>query len=437
MQKLTRVAFAAIFLLGSTPLVFSQSSVTSKLDRKQSDRWSGSAAPTEPQRLFVVIEANAGKKATDIHQIVKLGLEHLRKERKFEFEDISVSPVSGTLYKGMKALFRGETFDPDAVPSGLSVRLLPGGKSTWEVYTGGPFVRAKSLTVFFEKDEEGKIITLAPSMTFATSPVNAIDQNFRFHSPGIYILSLDSELVPSRYEIEIVSEKKGESEPEILKANWPQDNLYYLLLIDKLVGDRRVLFETLKNNRVVGNGLKDVQTVESATISLATFVDSFDNGTSGWDDENHYYIRIKKPDDKFPKRAWMLFPVDAETAKSELSRLKNICSQGAEEREKLLEEIRSSAVLADDSAPLKVGATPSWYEIPSETKDTSGFSRLLEVAPDSETTPTSGQFIGLCVFEFNEQVMLSVGNSYVQEIDHPRWADGIHKLYSSSKRKPE
>lgn len=385
------------------------------------------------RRLFLVVQAEFGKKPDDIRVIVEEGLNYLKKERNFRFGNIKVVPVSSTVYHGMRALIRGETFDPSLGGTGQSVRLVPGGKSTWEVTTGDAFARAKAITLHFENEEDGKIVKSAEPVNYPVASLGEASEPFRFHSPGTYILSLDKDIVPSRYEIELLPDGNAAVKPPI-KGEWPREVPYYLLMVDQFEGDQDLLFETLKNNAIVGNGFKDVQTAESATISLATLIDSIDSGLSGWDDEKHYRVRVKKPDGKFPKRVWLYFPVDGDTAKKELARLKAECDKGADSRGNVLAEIRKKAVQGKEAVPLTIGTPPAWYEIPEEDAKRENFMRVFEMGPGSSlTNAQAGPAYGLYVFEFNERIILRVTNSYVQQIEHPRWAEGVQKLSAPGK----
>jgi len=73
-----------------------------------------------------------------------------------------------------------------------------------------------------------------------------------------------------------------------------------------------------------------------------------------------------------------------------------------------------------------------WHEVPAEAKEGSGFSRVLKIEAGMNATISTGPVYGLSIFEFNEEVILSVGNSYVQQFEHQRWSDGLQKLISSA-----
>jgi hypothetical protein len=101
---------------------------------------------------------------------------------------------------------------------------------------------------------------------------------------------------------------------------------------------------------------------------------------------------------------------------------------GAEERQLLLQSIRSTAVAAAETKPFDLSADPAWYEIPAEEKGGLNFSRVFEIDPTSALQNAYEATLGLTIFEFNEEVILSVGNGYVQQHEHPRWTEGLNRL---------
>jgi hypothetical protein len=87
------------------------------------------------------------------------------------------------------------------------------------------------------------------------------------------------------------------------------------------------------------------------------------------------------------------------------------------------------AIAAATAAGIVLANAPAaWYEIPAESKAGSSFARVVEVGIDPSQPVEVGATYGIVIYEFNDEVILSVGNSYVQLTEHPRWADGVNKL---------
>lgn len=394
---------------------------------------SGITQGSTAKRLFLVVEAEEGKKADDIRKTVTTGLSVLKEENpSVSYGAVRVLPVSSAIYRGMKALIQGEPFEASLEGQGQPVRLIPGGKSTWEIGTGDAFARAKSIKLFFEKKENGKLVETAEPVTYEAAALNQQDKPFRFHSAGTYILSLDKERPPSRYEMEMFPDPNGQARPPV-RGEWPAEVPYYLLSIDDFDAKQDDLFTILKQPQKVGDAFKEIKAAESATISLGSLKDFIPPPVTAWNGKT-YRMSVTRPEQLFPTRAWVYFPVYGDDAKKKQEELSKEFDKGPDAREKFLKDLaKKSGSGVKDSAAITIASPPEWYEIPADALPAGSspndppkaFSRAFEVnaGPANATVP-DGPAYGLVIWDFKGDQILRVGNSRIQQIEHPQWSEG-------------
>jgi hypothetical protein len=215
--------------------------------------------------------------------------------------------------------------------------------------------------------------------TFKVEGKTTKDARLRFYSPGVYLLRTDENWVPKQYKLNM---EEGGAAMQGWK-DWPAAKRYFLIKISEFRGSTKALFETLRQPEKVGTALQSVQLVRPTTFVLADFTVTPPTVTDGWDG-NHFVVRFNKPQNSFPSKVWMLFPLTTD----ELRTARDRVAKGKCTPEKLAAAIKEGkarpgglsydACGADQEAALTPGMAPTWFEVPKKAKDGAETAEIFE-----------------------------------------------------------
>jgi len=302
----------------------------------------------------------------------------------FNYAEITVDPIDPASWTLISSIVRrgilhaAPTVDD---PRGILVEPLRGQEGAWWIDLRDPdkFLDSMNLTVLDADSRKERVDELRPA------PRTEVAQPLRYHSPGSYVLKLPKGQHPRAATLVISVEGAGGGAPktEEVKIGWPDVGRCYLVTLKGVRGDEKLLFESLKDPRKVGNAIKEIYP-SKAELIVGTFRDLWADIDWGVKLVRLPYMLPVNAD---PKRLWLRFPLtDAEEAavRAELeSRL------APEDGFKKL-----PAWLADHKLPpgkLLEPGSEAWVEVPVKSSgrsfdvsipiDTAAWRRLLKDAP--------------------------------------------------------
>ena len=380
------------------------------------------AVPQEKKGATVYLVLRVGPKITEqeILGTLKKGLELSNSTIDGE---PTISPVSPSFFEEFQKL------EGRAAPVAAAddpVRLLPTTETTYEIRVG-PAQVLKKLKVKYTKGGEKEYVPAAPD---AKSQLVLI-------VPGRYAFAPDKGDAPLTYEAEVA--ELGKANVPAVKGEWPKGGVdkYFVVTMRNFRGDRDVLFRVIQDPTKVANPLENIQLGNDLVFAFASLESSAPlPGIGGLSPNGEMTLSVETISNRYPKRVWVLFPLDGPGAQRELPTYAKLSS------EELPKEIRKNAVVdvANNVAPVKAGDGPKWIELSPETPKggdkPTRFSRKLQVDNVPAFMEKHPQLWYLVVWEFDNGTPEAIQVTHpdpkrdmakvrVLEREHPGWQDAV------------
>lgn len=302
----------------------------------------------------------------------------------FNFGSISVDPIDPSSFILISSIVRRGMLQAAPAsddPRGVFVEPLRGQDGSWWIDLRNPdkFLDSMKVTVLDAETRKEQVEEFRPAArTDAGQPL-------RYHSPGSYVLKLKKGLHPRSAVMTVSTEAAGDAEgkSEDIEFGWPDVGRCYLVTLDRVTGDERRLFETLKDPKRVGNAIKEIYP-SKAELIVGSFRDLWADIDWG---VNTVRLSYLVPINAQPKRLWLRFPM-TEAEESALRGELDAQLAPADGFKKLPAWLASHKVAA--GSLIKPG-DDAWLEIPIDAAsrtfevsvpiDTRAWRRLLEESP--------------------------------------------------------
>ena len=197
------------------------------------------------------------------------------------------------------------------------------------------------------------------------------EQEFELIERGRYSFPLLPDDTPLKYQAKIID---LDSELDD-SATWPDPKQFYMVSIRDFVGDKALLFEKLKDKKVIPNPIRELQQQEGFTFIFASLgserIDAIEIG-----DDNTWEMKIGKNPQIDPKRIWVLFPL---TEKEATEKAKEF---NTKDRDDIPKDIRAEGTIAaGQSAVIDLTQNTQWIELPDQGLGLP-FSRKISLGND-------------------------------------------------------
>jgi len=221
----------------------------------------------------------------------------------FNFEKHTVDPIDPESYRLLSSIIRSGRLAVDTSDDTESVMVEPlkGQEGAWTIDLRNPakFLDHASVVVFdLEKRKDETLeLDVAPRLQ-ATAPL-------RFYSPGTYVLQIGKGKLPKSATLRCTEEQTDGSAtaPSDIVVGWPDVGRCYLVTLKGVTGDEQKLFESLQDERKVGNPIKELY-ASTATLIVGSFQEK-----SSWRRPGYVSLRYSPPTNTNPKRLWIRFPL--------------------------------------------------------------------------------------------------------------------------------
>ena len=335
------------------------------------------AVPPETT-VYLILRTGPNETPEGILGTLKLGIE---KSGAAIAGEPTIKTVSPAFLEEFEALVDQASGGPVvAAKDGASIRLLPSRETVYEVKLA-PTQILKTLAVTYEKAGEKVYSPTAPG---GKSPLVLT-------VPGRYAFTPEPADNPTAYAAAVAELGKPDTE---LKGKWPAADKCFVVTLRNFRGDRKVLFDTIQNPKLVANPLKNVRLGNDLVFAFASLnSDAAKRKRGRITENNELVVTIETLPDRNPKRVWVYFPLDE--------------TQMAAAREKyqkfgvdtLPGEIRKDAVPADRVATVGPKDAPKWLELPAGTPGE--FRRTIKLTDPVGLAKTYPALWMLVVWEFD------------------------------------
>jgi hypothetical protein len=297
----------------------------------------------------------------------------------------TIKAVSSAFLEEFESLVdRASTGPVVAAKDGASIRLLPSRETVFEVKLA-PTQILKQMTVNYEKAGEKQYAPSAPG------PKSALVLTV----PGRYAFTPEPNDTPTSYLCDIAELGNPDSQ---IKGDWPKTDKCFVVTMKNFQGDRKALFDTIQNPKLVANPLKNVRLGSDLVFAFASLNSDAakrQRGRIGADSQ--LTITIETLPERSPKRVWVYFPLNDKQMAEALKNFRKF--EGVE----LSTEIRKAQAGPD----AKVGPTdtPKWFELPPrptpEGVEPSEFIRKIKLENMPELAKAYPRVWMLVVWEFD------------------------------------
>jgi hypothetical protein len=234
----------------------------------------------------------------------------------------------------------------------------------------------------------------------------------------------------------LLPNKKGEKEWQVEKTPFPRTgDAYYLIVLKNFSGDRKTLFNVIRNAKLVANPVRSIQEAQEMSLVFAAWgMDQV--GPGEYFNGLNYLPQINVPDTREAQRVYIRFPLSEKEYEAEAKKYQTLDSVN------LIEEIKKEKVVGkDDKLTISPKSKPQWIELP-EMPGTNNrrFSRNLPLEDVKGLQETFPKVYRLVVWEFNGQAVLIQQMPEKRSVpalreEVPEWPRGIAATVEREKKK--
>ncbi|MSR33177.1 MAG: hypothetical protein EXR99_16965 [Gemmataceae bacterium] len=332
--------------------------------------------------LFLIVRTDPKLSKDDLEKTLQLGLDGTKSGYK---APIIAKPIpAGVFHEMEKMVGKGRAMDPRIAegkeitfsqiptPDGVLLRAtLP--KKTMQL---------REMKVNFKKAGEVKytLKSLSPG------------EQFSLVTPGIYTMPMPKEDdEPYSYQAKILD--KGVDQPDA-KGDMDLGPRYYTVRINEFVGSQKQVFDFVSNPKNLANPLI-CEELRDYSFVFANLDTSDSRQKPAIDDQNIYYPRISQLRGANPRRAWILFPLTASQAETELINYRKY------DFLQLPKEIRknSEVITLGKVAELSTTSSAKWFELTSDGQTFTRGIKLNDLPKMQEKFPAWHRLV---VYEFDD-----------------------------------
>ncbi len=257
--------------------------------------------------IHLVVEADSTMKAFE----VKHKFETARNSTEgFNFEAIQVEPIAPEAYLLLDSLVRRgllELGEVEAKEGGVLIEPVRGEPGVWSINLGSSAYYLDEAIVCYASDEDAeRKDELAPESR------DRVDAKLRYHSPGCYLLKLESGVSPRSVMLRMTSEGGEQKETSVI---WPRVGRCYMVTLSGVVGDEENLFRSLQDKTKVGDPIKQLFP-STSTLIVGSFKEK-----DPWLKPGFVSLRYPMPAGRAPSRLWLRFPLTEEQEKAVCAQL--------------------------------------------------------------------------------------------------------------------
>jgi hypothetical protein len=356
--------------------------------------------PSAPPETTVYLVLRTGPKETEegILETLKLGIE--KSGAKIGGEP-TIKSVSPAFLEEFEALVDRASTTPAVVAAkeGPSIRLLPSREVVYELRIPATQV-LKRLRVTYEKAGEKEYLPAAPGQK---SPLVLT-------VPGRYAFTPEANDVPKTFLADVSELGKSDTP---LRGEWPKADKCFIVTLRNFQGDRKRLFDTIQDGKLVANPLRNVKLGNDLVFAFASLnSEAAKRKQPKINQNNELIVTLETLPERNPKRVWFYFPLDEKQVTAARDKFRRVGEKA------LPEEIRKSKpVRIDQLAKLGPADEPRWFELtdPSPTADVPPreFERKIKLSGLPDLARKYPRLWGLVVYEFD------VGKPQVIKVEDP------------------
>ncbi len=307
---------------------------------------------------------------------------------------------------------------------GMEMRQLPVADSRWEFRLPDPKTQIlKELTVNYRK---------AGAVRYVSKADGKGDREFELIDRGRYAVPLAADDYPIDYKAVLLD--RNADKPIVDAGVWPAEQQFFMITIRDFQGDKKALFEKLRDPLVIGNPIKELQQQEGFTFVFASLgsdtIDKVDSLLG-----NVYTMTVGKVPGVVPRRVWIQFPLTKDAAAAKVKEL------NALPRDEVSKAIRAAAPnLGNGEAQVDASKPAQWIELPDQGIG-QPFSRKLnlgELAPFAKSFPEVYQVV---VWEFDNDsgapgtpYALRIGNDFATPQELKTLSTAVSKAKGEPKK---
>jgi hypothetical protein len=252
--------------------------------------------------IQLAVQTDPGMNAFEVENKFKVARDSTKG---FNYGEITVDPIDPASYVLLSSIVRRGVLQvaPETdTPRGVLVEPIRSQEGGWwiDLRNADRFLDSAKITVVDSTTGKERVLDLEPAAR------TEIAKPLRYHSPGSYVLKLDSGIQPRAAVLSVSTDSSAEGSPktEEIRVGWPDVGRCYLVTLKGVTGDERRLFESLKDPTKVGNAIKELYP-STATLIVGSFQDK---KVDVWrlNEVLHSYIQ---PVNAKPKRLWLRFPL--------------------------------------------------------------------------------------------------------------------------------
>lgn len=306
--------------------------------------------PQAKETLFVLVKTDGKKLPQDLKKDFELAVQ----AAKATTSGIGTpKPIPPLFYYQLDSVIRNADIELNTKnnnPGGMEFRRMPVVEPKWEFKLPNPSEQLlKTMVVKYAK--AGEITYIAKS----SDPTK--EKQFELIERGRYGIAQISDDVPESFKATLI--QLGSKKEIIVEGAWPETVALYMVAIRDFVGDKALMYNQLKDSKVIPDPAKDIQQ-ENFTFSFLnmTNVSPTDIPVVA---NGKYIATVAKSPEISPKRVWILFPLTKQQAEEQ----EKLLNDPKIERETVAKTIRSQGVVpvTEDAVADLDSQKPKWIEL--------------------------------------------------------------------------
>ena len=395
-------------------------------------------APKRPESLILLVRDTDGLPPVEIANTLKKGM--ISSGCACDGE-IQPRPISSVVYNSLTSV--QELALPAQEKKDFNIQPAPEVPGIWLVSHKPNFTLTK-MKVEVEspkadgKGKEQRVRVLTPSFRQPASAGKELptDPPLTMLLPSMYSLRLEANETPLSYEATLMPNKKGEKEWQVEKTNFPRlGDAYYLIVLKNFSGDRKTLFNVIRNAKLVANPVRSIQEAQEMSLVFAAWgMDQV--GPGEYFNGLNYTPQINVPDTREAEKVYIRFPLTEKEYEAEAKKYQTLDSVN------LIDEIKKEKVVGkDDKFTVSPKSKPQWIELPAMPgTNNRRFSRNLPLEDVKGLQESFPKIYRLVVWEFNGQAVLVQQMPEKRSVpalreEVPEWPRGIAATVEREKKK--
>ena len=306
--------------------------------------------PQARETLFVLVKTDGKKLPQDLKKDFELAVQAANATTSGIGNPKPIPPL---FYYQLDSVIRNADIElnpKNTNPGGMEFRRMPVVEPKWEFKLPNPGEQLlKTMVVKYTRAGQVKYV--------AKSSNPDKEKQFELIERGRYGIAQIPDDVPESFKATLI--QLGSKEEIVVEGNWPETVALYMVAIRDFVGDKALMYNQLKDSKVIPDPAKDIQQ-ENFTFSFLnmtnvapTDIPVVANGK--------YIATVGKSPEISPKRVWILFPLTKQQAEEQ----EKLLNDPKIEREAVAKTIRAQGVVpvGEDAVADLDSQKPKWIEL--------------------------------------------------------------------------